>query len=102
MGPEGPTGVWRGTSWTAASAVSRATSGSTLLEWVVPGTRVSELPDDEATAAVAGALRQLWVPVPAGCPLPDVAEECEVLFARDIVVGSDVVLRQGPSVTTRR
>jgi len=56
-----------------------------LLERVVPGTPVSELPDDEATAAVAGALRQLWVPVPAGCPLPDVAEECEVLFARDIV-----------------
>ncbi len=50
-----------------------------VLERVVPGTTVAELPDDQVTAAVATALTSLWEPVPAGCLLPTVKQECQAL-----------------------
>jgi len=50
-----------------------------VLERVVPGTTVAELPDDQVTAAVATALTSLWEPVPAGRLLPTVEQECQAL-----------------------
>jgi streptomycin 6-kinase len=51
------------------------------LEQVVPGTDASGLDDDEATVALARALSSMWRPVPDGCGLPTVAQECEPLTA---------------------
>lgn len=52
-----------------------------VLDRVCPGTAVADLPDDEATVALAKALQSLWVPVPDGCQLPTVADECRPLYS---------------------
>lgn len=54
-------------------------AGVLVVERVVPGTPASSLPDDEATKAIAAALTNLWTPVPVGCTLPSVEEECAPL-----------------------
>lgn len=57
------------------------TDDGLLLEDIVPGTPVTELPDEEATLALAGALLELWRPVPPGCGLPTVEQDCAPLMA---------------------
>ena len=49
--------------------------GVMLLEYVKPGTRLSELKDDEeATSIAASVMRQLWKPAPSAHPFPSVAD----------------------------
>jgi len=61
-----------------ASVRLLAVQGNDLvLERVSPGTSLPEEPDEVATTEIARALVKLWVPAPAGCGLPTVAEECE-------------------------
>jgi streptomycin 6-kinase len=58
--------------------------GALLLERVVPGTPATALVprrDTEATAAAVDAARRLHVPVPPGCPLPDLAGRLAALAA---------------------
>lgn len=61
-----------------------------LLERVEPGTSAAELPDDEATRLLAGAMRSMWRPVPAGCGLPTVEQECAPLLL-DVGLPAEVV-----------
>lgn len=56
-----------------------------LLERVHPGTALPEIPDEAAAIEIAHALLRLWVPVPAGCGLPTVAEECQPLYDDEAV-----------------
>jgi len=58
---------------------------------VVPGTPVSDLPDDEATIALARAMRSMWRPVPPGCGLPTVGQECAPLLT-DVGLPAGLVL----------
>lgn len=67
------------------------TEDGLLLEQVVPGIPVSDLPDDEATLALARAMRSMWRPVPAGCGLPTVEQECAPLL-RDVGLPAGLVL----------
>lgn len=66
------------------------TSDGLLLEEVVPGTPVSDLPDDAATVVLARSLRAMWRPVPPQCTLPTVAQECAPLTS-DVGVPSRLV-----------
>lgn len=61
-----------------------AADGALLLERVVPGETAATLvphADDEATAAIAGVLRQIQRPVPDGVGLPTLAERTTDLAA---------------------
>ncbi len=51
-----------------------------VLERVRPGTPVAARPDDEALAAITETLMALWMPVPPGCGLPTVRQECTALY----------------------
>ena len=55
-----------------------------LLERVVPGESLVGYDDDVATAELALAMQSMWVPVPEGCGLPTLAEECLPLFSTDV------------------
>lgn len=58
--------------------------GALLLERVVPGTPAAALVpgrDAEATAAFVDVARRLRVPVPPGCPLPDLSDRLADLAA---------------------
>lgn len=49
--------------------------GALLLERLLPGTPLAELPDDEqATTIASSVMRQLWRPVPADHPFPTVTD----------------------------
>ncbi len=50
-----------------------------VLARVRPGDTAATVDDDTSTMAIAAALRALWVPVPPGCTLPTVAQECGAL-----------------------
>jgi streptomycin 6-kinase len=50
-----------------------------LLERVEPGTPLEAGPDHADVRAVAAVLPRLWAPVPAGCDLPDLDQECGAL-----------------------
>jgi len=50
-----------------------------VLARVRPGDTAAAVDDDLSTVAIAAALRALWVPVPPGCTLPTVAQECRAL-----------------------
>jgi hypothetical protein len=56
-----------------------------VLEHVQPGTPVAARPDDEALAAITATLLALWMPVPLGCGLPTVRQECAALYDEDAV-----------------
>jgi len=56
-----------------------------VLEHVRPGTPAAARPDDEALDAITATLQALWVPVPPGCGLPTVRQECAALDDEDAV-----------------
>lgn len=63
-----------------ASVRLLAVEGDVLvLERVRPGGRADELPDEVGAVALAETLPRLWAPVPAGCGLPTVEQECRPL-----------------------
>ena len=51
---------------------------------------MSELPDDDATVALARAMQSLWRPVPPGCGLPTVERECAPVLV-DLGLDRDLV-----------
>ena len=63
----------------AAVRVLRLEGDVMVLERVLPGSQAAELPDPARTVAVAEALLRLWTPVPSGCSLPTVRQECSAL-----------------------
>lgn len=63
----------------AAARVLRLEGDVMVLERVLPGSQAAELPDPARTVAVAEALLRLWTPVPSGCSLPTVRQECSAL-----------------------
>jgi streptomycin 6-kinase len=54
------------------------------LERVVPGESLVGYDDDVATAELAMAMQSMWRPVPEGCTLPTLAQECLPLFSADL------------------
>jgi streptomycin 6-kinase len=82
-----------------AVAVLERGPGVALMERVLPGTHLREIPDDEAaTAAAAGVMRALWRPAPAEHAFATVSEWGAALSGRPADVFGELCASMGEEV----